>query len=75
VQLRFAWGGYRGFDRWFSQDLNNAKMALVATYNDLVPRFAILLVEVGGDMSVFHQRVSQLAALDQQGRREGLPRD
>jgi hypothetical protein len=34
-----------------------------------------LLVEVGGDMSVFHQRVVQLAALDQQGRREGLPRD
>jgi predicted aminopeptidase len=74
VQLRFMWGGYRGFDRWFSQDLNNAKMALVATYNDLVPRFASLIVEVGGDMSVFHQRVAQLAALDQQSRREGLPR-
>ena len=74
VQLRSAWGGYRGFDRWFAQDLNNAKMALVATYNDLVPRFATLLAELGGDMPEFHRRVAQLARLPKQQRRDGLPR-
>ena len=73
VQLRWSWGGYRGFDRWFAQDLNNAKLALVATYNDLVPRFARLLDELNGDMRAFHGRVAQLAALDSQQRREGLP--
>jgi predicted aminopeptidase len=74
VQLRWNWGGYRGFDRWFAQDLNNAKMALVATYNDLVPRFALLLGEVHGDMQEFHRRVAQLANLGMVRRRDDLPR-
>lgn len=74
VQLRSNWGDYRGFDRWFAQDLNNAKMALVATYNDLVPRFAMLLAAVGGDMAEFHRRVALLASLPQQQRRDALPR-
>jgi predicted aminopeptidase len=71
--MRWSWGGYRGFDRWFAQDLNNAKLALVATYNELVPRFGRLLAELNGDMSAFHERVAQLAALDAQQRRAGLP--
>ena len=73
VQMRWSWGGYRGFDRWFAQDLNNAKLALVATYNGLVPRFTRLLAELNGDMRAFHGRVAQLATLDSQRRREGLP--
>ncbi|MFT5446179.1 MAG: putative aminopeptidase [Gammaproteobacteria bacterium] len=73
VQMRWSWGGYRGFDRWFAQDLNNAKLALVATYNDLVPRFTRLLADLNGDMRAFHGRVAQLAALNSQQRREGLP--
>lgn len=73
IELRASWGDYRGFDRWFAQDLNNAKMALVATYNDLVPRFDVLLEQVSGDMNEFHQRVATLAALSPQQRRERLP--
>ena len=73
VELRASWGDYRGFDRWFAQDLNNAKMALVATYNDLVPRFDALLEQVSGDMNAFHQRVAMLAAVSPQQRRERLP--
>ena len=73
VQLRFQWGGYRGFDRWFSQDLNNAKMALVSTYNDLVPRFQQLLFRLNGDLAAFHVAVGQLSHLSPAARREALP--
>jgi predicted aminopeptidase len=65
--------GYRGLDRWFAQDLNNAKLALVSTYNELVPRFAALLAREGHDMAAFHRAVEALAGLEQQARRAGLP--
>jgi len=73
AELRRGWGGYRGFDRWFAQDLNNAKLALVATYNDLAPRFAALLAQLDGDMGAFHDAVAKLAALDPRERRAALP--
>ena len=65
--------GYRGLDRWFAQDLNNAKLALVSTYNELVPRFAALLAREGHDMAAFRRAVEALAGLEQQARRAGLP--
>jgi predicted aminopeptidase len=65
--------GYRGLDRWFGQDLNNAKLALVSTYNDLVPRFAALIAREGGDMAAFHRAVETLAERDHRARRAGLP--
>ena len=73
AELRRGWGGYRGFDRWFAQDLNNAKLALVATYNDLVPRFAALLASLDGDMAAFHRAAEDLAAVDPASRRAALP--
>ena len=65
--------GFRGFDRWFAQDVNNAKLALVATYNELVPRFTALIRQHDGDMEAFHVAVAKLAELDPQARRRGLP--
>lgn len=65
--------GYRGFDRWFAQDLNNAKLALVSTYNALVPRFAALLASVDGDMAAFHAQVARISALEFDERRRALP--
>ena len=72
--LRVQWGDYRGFDRWFSQDLNNAKLALVSTYNELVPRFNALIAQVDGDMEAFHREVARIAMLDRATRRDALPR-
>ena len=65
--------GFRGFDRWFGQDLNNAKLALVATYNQLVPRFTALIREHDGDMEAFHAAVAELAVLGPEARRRALP--
>ena len=43
AELKLRWGGYAGYDRWFAEPLNNAHLALVATYHDLVPGFRALL--------------------------------
>jgi predicted aminopeptidase len=40
-----AWGGYAGYDRYFSEHLNNAHLASVATYNDFLPGFRALLAQ------------------------------
>lgn len=43
--LKASWGGYNGYDRFFSEPLNNAHLASVATYNDLLPGFRALLLK------------------------------
>ena len=43
--LKASWGGYNGYDRFFSESLNNAHLASVATYNDLLPGFRALLAK------------------------------
>jgi predicted aminopeptidase len=71
--LREQWG-YTGYDRWFAGPLNNAQLSTVASYNDLVPAFAALLEEVDGDLEWFYERVTELAALPEQERRQLLER-
>ena len=71
--LREQWG-YTGYDRWFAGPLNNAQLATVASYNDLVPTFAALLEEVSGDLERFYERITELAALPEQERRQLLER-
>lgn len=54
---------YNGYDAWMSRDLNNAHLALVATYQELTPAFASLLQNVDGDLKRFYQQVEQLGEL------------
>ena len=59
---RESWSGFAGYDRWFTQDLNNAHLASVATYSDLVPAFRSLLAKSNGDIAAFYRDVKSLAA-------------
>jgi predicted aminopeptidase len=43
---RDQWGGFKGYDRFFAQDLGNAHLAAVATYTDQVPGFLALARQV-----------------------------
>ncbi len=61
VEFRQATGDDR-FDAWMAQDLNNAHLALLATYEAGVDAFADLLAEYDGDFERFHQAVERLAA-------------
>ena len=72
VELKHGWGGDSGYDPWFATDLNNAKLALVATYNDLVPQLTTLLAAQGGDLRAFYARVGELQHLDIAERRARL---
>jgi predicted aminopeptidase len=58
-----AWGGFAGYDRFFAQNPNNAHLASVAAYAELVPGFQALLAEHGGDLAKFYAAVRELARL------------
>ena len=72
VELRASWGGYAGYDRYFAQDLGNARLAAVGAYNDLVPAFDGLLAPSGGDLSRFYAEVARLAAMPREQRESEL---
>lgn len=61
--LKQRWDGYDGFDKWMAKDINNASLALVATYQDLVPGFTKLLAEENGDFEAFYLRARQAGNL------------
>jgi predicted aminopeptidase len=62
-RMKAAWGGYAGYDAWFARPLNNANLALLATYDDYVPAFRELLRQSGG-FPKFYETVRELAKLD-----------
>ena len=67
-----AWGGYDGYDAWFSRPLNNAQLAASGVYNDLVPDFQRLFQSCGEDFARFYEAVERLAKLNRLDRRKAL---
>lgn len=63
ADLKASWGGYAGYDPWLARGLNNARLAALATYYDLVPAFQGLLAAKGGDLPAFYRQVRELASL------------
>ncbi|WP_291993188.1 aminopeptidase [Candidatus Accumulibacter sp. ACC003] len=70
--LKVSWGAYAGYDQFFGDDLNNAKLASLSLYSELVPAFAALLEQQNHDLPLFYRRVAALAALDKDARRDAL---
>lgn len=71
--LKANWGGYAGYDRFFAEPLSNAHLASVATYNDFVPAFRVLLRREK-TWKGFYQAVNRLAKLDKDARHNALKR-
>ena len=69
-----GWGGFAGYDRWFDGGVNNAKLASVATYEELVPAFRALLAQEQGDLPRFYAAVKELGKLDKPERDAALER-
>ena len=63
--------GFAGYDGWFGR-ANNASLAVMGAYNDLVPGFERLFAESGHDFGRFHEAVRQLAARPRDERRQRL---
>jgi predicted aminopeptidase len=70
--LKASWGGFAGYDRLFAQRPNNAFLASIAAYTELVPAFRAMLQAEGGDMERFYAAVRKLAALPAEDRRARL---
>jgi predicted aminopeptidase len=70
--LKESWGGFAGYDRLFGQGPNNALLASIAAYTELVPAFRSMLAAEGGDMERFYASVRKLAALPAAERRARL---
>lgn len=72
--LKANWGGHAAYDAWLDKDLNNAKMATLALYTQLVPAFEAIFDEEGRDFARFYRRVATLARLPKTERRSELAR-
>jgi predicted aminopeptidase len=74
ADLKARWGGYAGYDRWFSQPLNNANLGSIALYTRWVPAFQAVLAQEGGDLQRFYRRVQELANMPKRERAAVLDR-
>lgn len=73
AELKKSWDGYSGYDNWFNKDLDNAKLALISTYNGYVEGFkAILNKDCEGDVKCFFNKVSKLSEKNFEERKEKL---
>jgi len=68
LALKGSWGGFTGYDRLLARAANNALLASVASYSELVPAFRALLAQKHGDLPVFYAAVRELAKLDKSER-------
>lgn len=59
-QLRQGWRGPPYFDAWFNGELNNARLAALATYDQYVPAFSALLSRHDGDFAAFYAAAESL---------------
>jgi predicted aminopeptidase len=72
--LRAQWNGFGGYDAWFESGLNNAKIALVLTYNEHLPALQNLLAGKSGDLRAFNVACETLARLSADERNAALSR-
>lgn len=66
------WDGFDGYDGFFDRELNNAHLALISTYHDLVPALRRLLELTGGDMDAFYDAAARLGRHSPDARRAQL---
>lgn len=67
-QLKEQWGGRSYYNRWFSSEINNAKLNTISAYYTLVPAFRALLKANGGDIERFYAEVEKLRKLPREER-------
>ncbi|ANY85719.1 hypothetical protein IEC33019_0105 [Pseudomonas putida] len=68
------WKGDKRYDAWMYGPMNNAKLLPFGLYDQWVPAFAALFGQVGGDWTLFYQRVEALGQLPVEQRKAALGR-
>ena len=72
TRLKHEWHNDNRDDAGMAQSINNAHLALVATYHELVPSMKAYMREVEGDLPEFYQQMEQLAKLPKAERHQNL---
>ncbi|RZS38588.1 putative aminopeptidase [Limnobacter thiooxidans] len=72
LALKAEWGGWSGYDRFMSEDLNNAKLAVSGLYNQHVPGFKGLFEWCGRDFPRFYGAVESLGQRSKEERDQVL---
>ena len=67
-----SWNGFKGYDPWLGPDANNASLASISVYTQLVPAFQALLEAAGNDLPGFYGEVRRYAAMPKEERRARL---
>lgn len=62
------WAGYKGYDGFFAEPLNNARLLPFGLYDQWVPAFATLFREQGGSWNAFYAAAAKLGKLEPQAR-------
>lgn len=70
--LRESWGGFAGYDRFFAQGPNNALLASISTYTQLVPAFTAMIESRRGSLQAFYRDARRLAKLEKSERTAAL---
>jgi predicted aminopeptidase len=60
------------YEPWFASGLNNAGLATIAVYHDLVPAFQRILKRSQGDLAAFYQECRRLSRLPFPDRQQHL---
>jgi len=71
-QLKESWDGFAGYDRWFSEPVNNAQISAVTTYRDYVPAFQNLLAQKNNDLASFYKAVEGLGDMESADRQQAI---
>jgi predicted aminopeptidase len=66
------WGGWSGYDKYFNEDLNNAKLAVSGLYTDYVPAFKVMFEQAGRDYAKFYEAVKLLGERSKEERNQTL---
>lgn len=62
-RLRIERAEFSSYDAWFAQPLNNALLATISIYTQLVPAFQAILQQHDGDMARFFDTVARISKL------------
>ncbi len=71
-ELKAGWDNDKRYDAWMAQPLNNAHLALVATYHEFVPAMKAYLDKADSNLPLFYQQMEQLAGLTIEERHQKL---
>lgn len=72
VALDRKQGSTMKIERWFAKPVNNARLATLSTYYELLPGFEALLTQNGGDLEKFFKEVEAMKRLPHRVRTERI---